>query len=245
MYRVGFILATLRSGTTYFRNILASNQNILTFPRELNSFWTEYGQAPCGVSAQCPACKAEDLTDETRAVVQKFFYDSYKNRNSVSRLTYRTYRKFRYNNETVVKKGQPFYVLNKSTHLLNKISYVNSIFPESRFIFILRDIYSQCNSLKRHLAKMDKMGKWLIQYPSEPKECWRFIPINDTKTDKSANQTGYVFRDICRYWIEQNSTALRDLEKIPRDRKLFIKFSDITNNIEKVLSKVETFLEID
>lgn len=233
----------MRSGTTYFRNVLSANPNILAFPGELNEFWTTYGKAPCGTVSECPARTASDLTEETRICIQNFFYEKHRKRNNISQLVYRTYRKTRYYNESILKFGEPFYILNKSTHLMNKISYIESIFPDSRFIFILRDIFSQVNSLKHHHLRIQKSKKLIIKYPEKPGECWSYLPLKKN-TAYSSNKMSLAFEDIPRYWIEQNSIALRTLNLFSKNRVFYINFDKLFLKPEAVVSGLNDFLKI-
>jgi hypothetical protein len=134
--------------------------------------------------------------------------------------------------------------LNKSTHLINKIPFVDAIFPYSKFIFILRDIYSHSNSLKNHLHRIKKQGNLIIEYPAEKGECWRFHGL-DKENQKISGNTEYIFEDIPRYWIEINSFALDSLDRIDENRTLYADFNTLFYKPQKVLMRIEGFLGIN
>ncbi|MFP3982438.1 MAG: sulfotransferase family protein [Desulfurivibrionaceae bacterium] len=237
-----FLLGLMRSGTTFFRNVLSANNNIQVLGSELNKFWTEIGQAPCGTVPQCPVRIRDDATEEISSAVQKWFAQNYQNRNSLYNLTYRTYRLARYGNQTLLKYGDPYYLLNKSTHLNNKIAFVDRIFPEAKFIFIIRDIYSHSNSLYRHLLRMQRKG-YTIYPPDDKGSCWGFVPDREKNTndDISGNKT-FSFEDVPAYWFQHNLIAIKVLAKLAQDRVFYIQFDDIVRDLPSILHRLGQFL---
>ena len=166
-----FLLGTMRSGTTYFRNVLSANNNFQVLGSELNDFWTKIGNAPCGVVTECPPRATQDATNEIKMAVRNAFFQQFNRRNHPVQLIRRGYRRIRYGNETLFKNGEPYFLLNKSTHLPNKLEYINEIFPDARFIYILRDIYSQSHSLARHFDVHIKKTPISIFLPDKPGHC--------------------------------------------------------------------------
>jgi hypothetical protein len=241
-----FLLGLMRSGTTFFRNVLSANSNIQALRSELNRFWTEVGQAPCGTVPNCLAKMREDATDSISNDVRNWFIKNYQAKNSPYNIIYRMYRIMRFGNETVFKHGSPFYMLNKSTHLNNKILFLDQIFPDAKFIYIVRDIYSHANSLYRHLLHLRKKG-YNISYPINTKnECWRFLAEDQSKLKSHViNQKPFSFNDIPRYWLEQNIVALKSLEELSGDRLLFVKYEDVVKNLSDVIRRLSTFLQTD
>jgi len=228
-----FLLGAMRSGTTYLRNVVGSNPSVMTLGSEMNNFWTETANAPCGKVAHCLPRKAKDATPELIERVRQEFTGFYKNKNIPSNIVYRCYRKIRYKNESLIKQGTPFYLLNKSTHLLNKVDFINAIFPHAKYIFIIRDIYSQSNSLNNHLKQYTTQNT-IPNYPRKNGECWSFSE-NNTTTD---------FSDIPYYWIEQNSIALISLDKLNKEQVLYIDYNMICNELGQSLKKISEFLGI-
>ncbi|NOY54033.1 MAG: sulfotransferase [Deltaproteobacteria bacterium] len=56
---------------------------------------------------------------------------------------------------------------------MNKIGYLRGIFPDARFLILVRDIYSQANSLRKHLRRIAARGL-IPGYRPGTGECWFF-----------------------------------------------------------------------
>lgn len=228
-----FLLGLMRSGTTYFRNVLANNSSIQVMGSEMNSFWTEVGLAPCGlVSSNHPMMK-EDATEQIRSNVKNHYLNRYERRNHPSRMLHRAYRKRKNGNETVLKFGQPYYLLNKSTHLNNKIGYINKIFPNAKYVVLIRDVYSQSASLLAHLEKLRKEG-YKIQFSSDEK-----YGISFTKEDQAE---AVKIENVASFWINQNLTLLNDLEAHAPNSYLVLDYAEVVSNLESVLFRLSNFL---
>jgi hypothetical protein len=231
-----FLVGAMRSGTTYFRNILSANQNIQAIGSELNKFWTNTGKAPCGLIEECPHRAASDANDAIRNNVTQFFDQTFRQKNMPRNVLYRAYRKMKYGNETLIKNGHPYYLLNKSTHLLNKIEYINALFPKALFIYICREPYAQAYSLYRHISHLQNQG-WKAEYPDKStNSCWSF-----TRKDGHDNRMP-AFSSIPRYWVEQNALALRDLDICASGRVLHVRYEELISNPNTTLDRLQSYL---
>ena len=234
-YRPLFLLGLMRSGTTYFRNVLSDNQCIQAMGSEMNSFWTEVGKAPSGIVEQNPYMIREDAVDSIVETVNRHYNSRYHRRNYPNRLLFRTYRKIKNGNETIVKCGQPYYLLNKSTHLINKIGYLNRVFPKARYVVLIRDINSQSCSLYSHLEKLRKNG-YMINFEDDPK-----MGISFKKGEQSEPVN---FEQVVRFWVNQNSLMLHELETFCQGQYILIDYKDIVTKIDEVLKRLGDFLDI-
>ncbi|NND64899.1 MAG: sulfotransferase [Gammaproteobacteria bacterium] len=235
-----FLLGAMRSGTTYFRNVLSANSQILSLGSELNRFWTAHG-VPTGAVPSCAPLSEQDITTEAIENIRSYFERRYKTRNYPQHFCFRTYRKFRYKNETIFKSGEPFYLLNKSTHLLNKIPLVNSVFPDAKYIYLMRDIHSQCNSLFKHFNRTEKTGRFSLSYPQKDGHCWSYIEKQATDPESK----NWNFTDLPAYWINLNKFALQALRQLPKSQVLIVNYTDVVKNLPDVLSTVADFLNLE
>jgi len=231
-----FLLGLMRSGTTYFRNVLSDNCFIQVMGSEMNSFWTEVGKAPSGLVKLNPYLTIDDTSAEVISDVRAHYDGRYKTRNSPNRVLFRTYRKIKNGNETIFKNGNPHYLLNKSTHLTNKIGYLNTVFPEAKYIVLVRDIYSQSCSLYFHLEKLRKQG-YCISFSKDYREGISFTEGHQTEA--------IDFENVSKFWIDQNVLMLRELETHCPNRFKVIGYKDVVENIESVLKDLSAFLELN
>lgn len=232
----------MRSGTTFFRNVISSNRNILSLGPELNNLWTNTGQAPCGLVPSNPPKTADDATDYIRMQVRTYFESHFNSKNTPKQIAYRAYRKIRFGNESIIKNGRPFYLLDKETQLLNKMPYLNEIFPDAKFIVLIRNIYSYTNSLKKHLERISRGKKFIVLSPESNEHGWRFIPIQQRSTILPEEKNEYTFAEIPKYWINQNLLLLDFLREQDKSRILYIHYQDIIEELPNVLFRVGEFL---
>ena len=238
--RMVFLVGTMRSGTTFLRNLIGSHPSVLSLGSELNRFWTEQGGAPCGVVPQCSARRAEDLIPEVRNRVYASFALRERWKNAPGAIAYRLYRQCRHGNESLWKRGAPFYLLNKNTHFGNKIPYLNALFPGAMFVFLLREIYASCASLRTHLEGVAR-GGWRVQYPHKEGACWSFEPRRSGDGDAGK---GLSMMDVATYWLEQNALAMRALSDVDESRKLFVSYESLATEPGAELGRVEAFLSL-
>ena len=133
-----FMLGPGRCGNDFFRNILSASPCIHTLgPGGVNELWTSIANAPCGTLPKCEAMTEIDLSEKAVVRIRNYFDFEYNKRNSIYNLIYRTYRKIKSGNGSILKIGDKIYILNKSAHMWNKIEFINALFPDSRLLGIL------------------------------------------------------------------------------------------------------------
>jgi len=227
----------MRSGTTFFRNLLSSNRRIQVVGSEMNRFWTEVGRAPCGTVPCCPSRSASDAV-EVRDRVRRAFELFYRRRNHPMQLVYRGYRKIRYVNETILKRGEPFFILNKSTHLMNKIGYLRAIFPEARFIILVRDIHSQACSLRKHFRRIAERRGLIPEYRPGTGECWSFSKGGRCAAWEES------FDSIPLAWMDLHIQAWTAQRDSGAERVRWIGYEELCRDPLAVLADLEPFLGI-
>ncbi len=228
-----FLLGLMRSGTTFFRNLLSANPQIEVLGSELNRFWTGTGEAPCGLVPTCPALDAAAATPVIRERVRREFGRFHHRRNHPGRQMHRLYRKIRYGNESILKHGHPFYLLNKSTHLVNKVAYLRAIFPEARFIVLIRDIHGQVASMKKHLARITGQG-YRAAYPGGG-ACWSF-----TMADVRPRMPD--FETLPTAWIDMNLQLIESLQDLGCDEVCWLDYQTLCRNPLGTVAELDSFL---
>lgn len=141
----------------------------------------------------------------------------------------------------------------------NKLSWIIEplleLFPEAKFVNLVRDGRKVANSYYRKLSdemyddsSVRIMEKWLAnpdKFPQPPpeKKYWWNIPQTGqpfAREFPSFNQ----FQRACYHWVESNRVVMESLQAVPAEQQLFVKLEDLTTDSE-VLGKFLTFFEIE
>ena len=228
-----FLVGCMRSGTTVFAKTLATHPSVIWLQGELYDVWQYLGGAPCGINGQ----RCARLSDEGPAASAK------KNMNDYFQWVM-----------SRTKDSRKTCLLNKNPHLINKIAYVRAIFPEAKFLFLIRNIYAQSHSLLRMLVNQHYLQRKLHAYwPRHADgDCWQFIPqhnlpesFSDRILPTVEGQVAENFRFIPQAWITLNATGLRDIMQLEPKSRFLVIYEDLIANPARVLSNVFTHLGIE
>jgi hypothetical protein len=127
----------------------------------------------------------------------------------------------------------------------NKLSWIidclNDVFPDAKFIHLVRDGRKVVSSFYHKLGNEcydDKSVKILKNWINEPekfpkpppeKKYWWNIPVNNEK--EKLNFEGYdQFERICFHWKDVNENIMRNLANIPNERKRFYRLEDLVSD---------------
>lgn len=231
-----FVTGCMRSGTTLLVNKLSQHPQLLKIGFELNDIWTELGNAPCG-SSECKFMENHDANYDTAFQMTNYFSDSIDSSKSFKRTIMRAYNSFKLQEGRIKYDWKNILPVNKSPHLINKIGFINSLFPESKIIFIIRDIYSQSASQKFHFEDYFQKTGIYNNMSLKNNECW-----NLSKLNSDLSYPGN-FSTIPKMWLRLNLCAIESLNRIPTKQRIIIRYEDLIQNQEKVLS--ETFKQLD
>jgi len=172
-----FIVGCIRSGTTILHRMMVEHLSscVPLDARDFEGtrFWSAHG-VPIGcplTGTRCPGMAASDLD---------------------------TGRQERIRQALRGRRGQ---IVNKNPHLSNKIGLLQSIFPEARFVHIVRSVLSVVSSTKLHFERVsagrNKRGVSFVHYwPDEPLPCWWVVHNPDGVVAKqSARERLGLLRD--------------------------------------------------
>src|SRR5690554_2697337 len=130
-----FLIGMMRSGTTLLMNTLSEHPQLLKAGFELNNMWTEIGGAPC--SGQCELRLASDLQAQYQNNVTAYFDRYIQKSKSFIRHLSRWSQKRHYGYGRIFYDWDNLFLMNKSPHLSNKISYINAMYPNAKFVVIV------------------------------------------------------------------------------------------------------------
>lgn len=119
--------------------------------------------------------------------------------------------------------------VNKMPHNSMRIRYINGIFPDAKFIHILRDGRAVVNSLlKRRRLEKGSINNWWATKPKKWRE-YRKLP--------GAQQSAYQWRDIIKRIKE-------DRKYLKEDQYYEFKYENLIEKTNKEMKKIISFLEL-
>jgi hypothetical protein len=137
-------------------------------------------------------------------------------------------------------------VVNKCPHLANKLRYVRAIFPDARFVHIVREPVAMVASW---VKVMQAVPGLTLYWPDSPNPCfWVF------RTQGLSGSSGIFQREdrfypgggllrLADYWAEVNRNIPRQLDDT-RDKLLSIRYEDLIADPQAMLSRVTEFCDL-
>jgi len=238
-----FITGCMRSGTTFLVDKLSAHPQLFKIGVELNTAWEKIGGT--STSEYCEYNDGTHASPYHTYQMSCHISDFIQNGKSLKRHL------MRWVNLRNKQTGRVFYdwdhliPMNKSPHLINKISYVRALFPKSKIILIVRDIYSHSASQKIHFDQDYKSRKKVSIETDLEGYCWSRVYENQIPSELS-DFPRYPgdFSTIPRMWIRLNKVAFKSLESLSDDDYLVIKYEDLILHQEAILKRVFQFLDL-
>ena len=200
-----FLVGSMRSGTTLLADLLGDSPDIAHCPFELKDIWSKFGNtkmaSPKTGDTECPACFANHASPLIRANL----IDAFLAR--ISKLN---------------NKNKDAVFLNKNPHLCNKLEFVDTLFPDARYIWIQRDLYSVVASLKRLFSDVYSRQKTWHWWPKPSgfteNRCWHAsFEINTLSAiEKNRIFPGGSLKYLAEYWLESNRAVANFFSDIPK-----------------------------
>lgn len=238
-----FIVGCMRSGTSLLQNTLDEHPQLLKIGFELNDIWTAIGGANC--TRECSHKTVDDLDMTFAHNMTNYFSEAIREAKTPLRHIERMLNRWRQGSGGVFYDWENLVPVNKSPHLMNKVGYISAMYPEAKFIFIVRSIFGQSSSLKMHLDKYSKTDDIMGYLPHNSGSCWSIL----TEKDRSGLEPDRCypgnFEMIPRAWMRLNSMALRDLGQLDDDRYVIISYENLVREQYNVLKRVFEFLDLN
>lgn len=233
-----FIVGCGRSGTAFLFNLLKlSPEMIATHGHpdgEDHVGWITHGGAviaglatPHGDSGHvghniCPYMDESHATDALRTSMHRYYARD-------------------------VLKGQPSRrVLNKCPHLSNKLRYVRALFPDARFLHIVRDPVAMAASWVNVMRSFSGM---LLYWPEVDYPCWWVFPTRDAATHKHivAQDPHYYpgggLERVADYWAAVNAHIPKQLADTP-DQLMSVRHEDLLARTDETMARIRDFCDL-
>ncbi|MBL1144634.1 MAG: sulfotransferase [Bacteroidetes bacterium] len=238
-----FLLGIMRSGTTLLMNILSEHPQLLKVGFELNKVWTEIGGAPC--SETCEARTDEDFNSVYTNNMTSYFTKYIEESKSIKRHLARYSAKRHHGSGGVFYDWDNIRLMNKSPHLSNKVKYIHAMYPNAKFVVIMRSLEGQVSSMKMHFLKLNKSSNWSFYLPNNKTSCWTNIKGKVSADYDPERLFPSNFNLLSEAWLRLNTKILKDLEGIPQDQKYLLSYEELMANQERKLKDVFEFLKLE
>ena len=234
-----FLTGCMRSGTTFLADKLASHPQLLKIGVEMNDVWTDIGGA--AISGTCEYRNASHVTTEYTFQMTSYIQDFINESKSLKRAAMRSYLKFFHGLGRAEYDWNNLKPLNKSPHLMNKLSYVGGLFPSSILILIVRDIYSHSASMKYHFEKLHAFDGRSYFLEESPNSCYGRTFQNQNRERTFPGD----FSIIPEMWMRMNELALKELDNAPFAKKIVISYEDLVRNQKGILLSLFKALDLE
>jgi len=230
----------MRSGTTFLVDKLAGHPQLLKIGSELNEVWTKIGGASC--MRTCEYRGKEHAEAQYAYNMTAHFFEFINESSTLKRRSMRLITKWNDNTQRVNYDMQNIVAMNKSPHLMNKLGYVHALFPNSKILFIIRDVHAHCASLKRHLDnEYRKNGKRRF-IPDDPRGCWSSWNSGGGEPEQPCYPAD--LSTLPKMWLRLNELALEEIQKLPADTYKIISYETLITDQKNTLMSVFDFLDL-
>lgn len=237
-----FVTGCMRSGTTLLVDKLSSHPQLLKIGVELNDVWTQIGGA--NIVGDCEFKTRDDADNIYTYQMSNYIRDFINESKSLKRHLMRYSVKLKNNTGRVSYDWDNIIPINKSPHLMNKIDYVDKLFPNSKFIIIVRDIYGYSASMKLHFDKIYKQDGTKYYYPDNEKSCWSSNILKEREFEESKTYPS-SFETIPMMWFRQNKLAIDSCKNLKDNQYLFVSYENLFIDQKATLSKILEFLNLN
>ncbi len=239
-----FVVGCMRSGTTFLVDKLTTHPQLLKVGNELRQVWGEWGNAPCGETG-CHYRDASHADAQAALNMSRYFLDYIRQSRSPQRYLMRARYRQRTGAGAIHYDWASVRPVNKSTHLVNKIEYVNQLFPQAHWVLIVRDLYGQVASMKSFIQGRFVPQGQSFYSPPDPRECWQILPtkaLDEAQRNRSYPDQIEMLADM---WLRLNALAFRALGTIPEERVSVISYEELVQKQPEVLGGVFQRLALD
>ncbi len=249
------IIGCPRSGTSLLFTILSTSKHLWSLYRESNDIWENFYRF---TSKECKneVLTNEDLSEGSKDFLLKEFhkysFNNYyigyclreyllKNSSLKSLSIAITQANLLYKNLLI----KEYRLVEKTPKNCFRISFINELFNDCKFVFLKRDGRSNINSL---IEGWKSKGKYVrsrnlsvpLNIAGYSGEDWNFVLPPGWK-----DYVNKPLEEVCAFqWISANKAALEGLKEIEEKRKYTISYEDLSIDTYTTIKKLCDFIEI-
>ena len=252
------ILGCPRSGTSLLFTILSESEKLFSLYRESQDIFDSFYrlQAKNFKVYEDDALTEDDLTDE----LKEFFLNEFHKYSLNTRPVGYVMREYFLKNDllegfsnavTSINRtyknifAKEYRLVEKNPRNCFRISFINKLFPDCKFIYLKRDGRSNISSLIEGWRRKTNYSR--IPRPAIPLNIkgdnygkWRYVLPPDW--ERYINKP---LEEVCAYqWISSNKAVIDSLKSIENDRKISIGYEELSNNTTETIIKLCNFINI-
>ena len=252
------IIGCPRSGTSLLFRLLSTSKHLWSLYRESNDIWNKFYKLT-DKDFKDETLTDTDLNEKSKAFILNEFHKHTLNNYRIGYITREYFLKNQDLNNIVnlitdinylYKKlfVKEYRIVEKTPKNCFRISFINKLFDDCRFIFLQRDGRSNINSLIEGWKAPNKYIRGqalriplnIKGYSENNGKSWKYVlpPRWENYVDKP-------LEEVCAFqWISSNRAALDGLSRIETDRKITITYESLSENTYITMKKLCDFVEI-
>lgn len=207
-----FIIGAPRSGTSLLYSVLRTAPVFAHWPGEAHEIW-EHDYHPAFRGWHSNALKASDVDPKAAQRIKRAFF---------------------------LVAGSRRRLIDKTPRNALRVSFVDAIFPDARYVHLVRDGRENVNSLI-NAWRTPRYRTYRLPHAIEgvDREWWKFVLYPGWQADASG-----PLEIVCaRQWATSNEHALRDLAGVG-DRGVRVRYEDLVDEPETEVARVLDFLDV-
>ncbi len=210
-----FIIGAPRSGTSILFSVLRSSSHVAHWPGEAHEVW-EADHHPALTGWESNALDASDATGPTAQRIAREFF---------------------------LVTGRSKRLIDKTPRNALRVPFIARVFPDARFVFLVRDGRDNVNSLI-NAWRTPRYRTYRLPEPhsisgADP-QWWKFVLYPGWRDDVA----GPLERVCARQWIASNEHALDAFEEMPQARWTLLRYEELVTRPDAEVARVLSFLEL-
>ena len=252
------IIGCPRSGTSLLFRILSTSTHLWSLYRESNDIWNKFYEVT-KKEFKDETLTAADLDEKSKEFLLKEFHKHALNNYSLGYLT-REYLMKKWflkpiaglvtGTNLIYKslRNHEYRIVEKTPKNCFRVSFIDQLFDNCKFVFLKRDGRSNINSL---MEGWKASGRYIrgqaVNIPLNIKgysenngKHWKYVlpPGWEGYTNKS-------LEEVCAFqWVSSNRAAIDGLKQIEDSRKITITYENLSEDTYRTVERVCNFIKV-
>lgn len=252
------IIGCPRSGTSLLFRILSSSRHLWSLYRESNDIWNSFYKK-AKKEFKNEVLNSFDLNEELKTFLVNEFHKHTLNNYYLGYFI----REYFLKKEPLKALLEPitrvnllyknifleeYRIVEKTPKNCFRISFINKLFQDCKFVFLKRDGKSNINSLIEGWLAPDKYIRGqainiplnIRGYNENNGKSWKYVLPPDWE-----NYTNGSLEEVCAFqWVSSNKFALEGLKLIENERKYTITYEELTEDTYETIKRLCDFINI-